>query len=124
MAILDEENFKSLYSAAAADEQALTQYEKAKLFVIKKEKVVFKSALQNVLASSQTVLSRGLQILFINDYDDVFCPILDVDIAEIEMKTENPDDHGFNEMNVDIPKMTVYYFNPTFGDWEPFIESF
>jgi len=62
--------------------------------------------------------------LFINDYDDVFCPILDVEIAEIEMKTVNPNDHGFNEMNVDIPKMTVYYFNPTFGDWEPFIESF
>lgn len=120
---MDEENFKSLYSATAPEEQALTQYEKAKL-AINKEKVVFKSALQNVLASSQTVLSRGLQILFINDYDDVFCPILDVDIAEIEMKTENPNDQGFNEMNVDIPKMTVYYFNPTFGDWEPFIESF
>lgn len=120
---MDEENFKSLYSAAAADEQALTQYEKAKL-AVKIEKIVFKSALQNILASSQTVLSRGLQILFINDYDDVFCPILDVEIAEIEMKTVNPKDQGFNEMNVDIPKMTVYYFNPTFGDWEPFIESF
>ena len=62
--------------------------------------------------------------MFINDYDDVFCPIIDVDISDIVMKTVNPNDHGFNEMNVDIPKMRVFYFNPTFGDWEPFIESF
>jgi len=77
-----------------------------------------------VFSSTQTVQSRGLQILFINDYDDVFCPIIDIDIPEVEMKTVKPNEQGNNEMALDIPRLKVFYYNPTIGDWEPFIESF
>ncbi len=38
------------------------------------------------------------------------------------MKTVS--DNHMNDTKLDIPKLRVCYFNPTFGEWEPFIESF
>ena len=51
------------------------------------EKIKFDNALENVISNRQMIKSEGLQIIFINDYDDVFCPVIDIDIPEAEMES-------------------------------------
>jgi hypothetical protein len=51
------------------------------------EQIKFDNALENVISNRQTIKSEGLQIIFINDYDDVFCPVIDIDIPEAEMES-------------------------------------
>lgn len=51
------------------------------------EKVKFENALDNIVNSQQMIKSEGIQIIFINDYDDVFCPVIEIDIPEAEMES-------------------------------------
>ena len=60
--------------------------------------------------------------LFINDYDNVFCPVLDFDIPEFQMNSDQELTTTATEIN--LQKVKAQYFNALLGDWEPFIENF
>ena len=79
-----------------------------------KEVVKFDNALENIISNRQNIKSEGIQIIFINDYDDVFCPVIEIDIAEASM--ESSTEKGMNKMKADLPRMRVNYFNPHISD--------
>ena len=64
----------------------LTQQEKLRR-AMQVENIKFENALDNVISQRQLIKSDGVQIIFINDYDDVFCPVIEIDIPEAEMES-------------------------------------
>eukprot|EP00347_Sterkiella_histriomuscorum_P018285 403346093 len=86
------------------------------------QRVEYKNCLENIFMQKSTIKSDGIQILFINDYDNAFCPILDIDIPNIQMETEQVCESSQTEIK--LKKLRANYYNALLGDWEPFIENF
>ena len=63
-----------------------------------------------------------LSILFINDFDKGFTPVLEVEIASLDMINKADSNDENSEIEMSMPLMTANYFNLELGEWEPLLE--
>ena len=52
----------------------------------------------------------------------MFCPVIDFDIPEFVMHSNN--ENNTSSTNLSLQKVKIHYFNALIGDWEPFLENF
>lgn len=86
--------------------------------VVKKK---YPNVMENLVSQDYIYKTKGMQIIFINDYDNVFCPVIDIEVPELEMISEIQNQTTITTISVN--KFKVSYFNSAIGDWEPFIEN-
>ena len=78
--------------------------------------------MDKVTESNYLYETGGISVLFINDYDNVFCPVLDLDVPGLVLTQEVVDEKQiFTKFSV--AKLKIFYYNPKLGDWEPFLEN-
>ena len=75
------------------------------------------------IREKETLMScDNMSVLFINDFDKGFTPVLEFEIASLEMvnKADSNDENA--EIEVNLPMFTANYFNLELGEWEPLLE--
>jgi hypothetical protein len=74
-----------------------------------------------ILSQRSSIETKGMNVMFINDSDQVFCPVLQIGIPVCFGETfGNPQLALRQEYQV---QAKVLYYNSSAGEWEPFIES-
>ena len=64
--------------------------------------------------------SSGVQIVIINDYNNVFYPVLSVNIPNFKFKHLGENGKTVGETHI---KSMISYFNTHAGEWEPLLEK-
>ena len=64
----------------------------------------------------------NVSVLFINDFDKGFTPVLEVEISNLEMSNKADFNDENTEIEVNLPMLTANYFNLELGEWEPLLE--
>ena len=68
------------------------------------------------------MLVDTMNVLFINDFDIGITPVLECEISSLEVKNDEDLTQKDSVMSVEIPMVTVNYFNLERGEWEPLLE--
>ena len=77
------------------------------------------------IREKETIMSCGnISVLFINDFDKGFTPVLELEISNLEMSNKADFNDENTEVEVQLPMLTANYFNLELGEWEPLLEQF
>ena len=66
----------------------------------------------------------NISVLFINDFDKGFTPVLECEIANLKMINSEYYSDEKTEVEMYLPLLTANYFNLELGEWEPLLEQF
>ena len=79
--------------------------------------------MENLRKSEVEALVDNFQILFINDFESNYTPVIDFELAAIIYQNSNDLADKRSQTEFKMPMITANYFNVEVGSWEPLLEQ-